>query len=849
VVGDWTGTGKTTVGVVDPATMTWYLRSSNSAGAPTIAPFRYGAPSWLPVVGHWAGGARSTVGVVDPKTMTWYLRNSNTPGAPDIKPFAFGAAGWAPIPGDWIGSGTTTVGAFDPGAGIWYQRNSNSPGAPDVTPFGYGAPHWTPVAGDWLPTKVLPPHTVSVTSGGSDVTLTTGGLLTLGTGAGEGITAGGATVDINSGGGASEKASSVITASNLRLRGNGAFVLQQGNNFNTVALATTGGPVGVTDTLSLSVGTVNGTSGAVTGGNSLTLTSAGNLTVNQAVNTDAVANSATSLLLIATGSLTANASLTSGGGAALSAGTNLTTNAPINTNGGALVAFAGTSGVGAEVDVNALVSASRATLNGGSGADTFRITPSPSAPITVNAGSPSTVPGDQLFLENLGAAQVATFNITNQVGSSKDGVFTFKTTNGTAAPAALNFTSIESFSQLSIAVGSYQTDANNHFVIFSQLNFNNVALEGQADVTSSGTPPFFVAPNLTNPVAPFSAPQVAVADINGDGVPDVIVGLGSGNQSQITVINGSSIVRIANGGAPLGPSDILTQFLAFDPTFVGGVYVAAGDILHDGSGRAAIVVGAGAGSLPNGQQQVRTFVNTAPPGQVFMTQLTGNPLGSFNPYGDNFTGGVRVAVGDVDGDGHADVITAPGPGGPPQVNVYDGATGNQKYNFMAYDPAFTGGLYIATGNYLGTSRADILVGPGTGATPDVKVFEGIDRAHLTLLADFQAFIPLSVLGTQTPDATSLPGVSSVAFGGRDTSGRLDILVGVGRGGLGAGKKLNPSDPSPNAKRDMGLGFRLAGNDFAHYGPDVATAAFVNFANNPEFLDGIQIGGVVSAPGQ
>src|SRR5262249_26519375 len=28
---------------------------------------------------------------------TWYLRNSNSPGAPDIAPFAYGAAGWVPL--------------------------------------------------------------------------------------------------------------------------------------------------------------------------------------------------------------------------------------------------------------------------------------------------------------------------------------------------------------------------------------------------------------------------------------------------------------------------------------------------------------------------------------------------------------------------------------------------------------------------------------------------------------------------------------------------------------------------------------------------------------------------------
>jgi hypothetical protein len=50
-VGDWDGDGTTTVDVVDPATMTWYLRNSNTPGAPDVTPFAYGMPAWTPVAG------------------------------------------------------------------------------------------------------------------------------------------------------------------------------------------------------------------------------------------------------------------------------------------------------------------------------------------------------------------------------------------------------------------------------------------------------------------------------------------------------------------------------------------------------------------------------------------------------------------------------------------------------------------------------------------------------------------------------------------------------------------------------------------------------------------------------
>src|SRR2546423_4951090 len=53
-----------------------------------------------------------------------------------------------------------------------------------------------------------------------------------------------------------------------------------------------------------------------------------------------------------------------------------------------------------------------------------------------------------------------------------------------------------------------------------------------------------------------------------------------------------------------------------------------------------------------------------------------------------FTGGVRVAAGDVNGDGFADIITGAGPGGGSSVKVFSGSTGQELFDFAAYDPKF-----------------------------------------------------------------------------------------------------------------------------------------------------------------
>jgi hypothetical protein len=153
ITGDWDGDGTTTIGVVDLSTETWYLRNSNSGGLPSYTPFRYGAPGWIPIVGDWIGTGRTSIGVFDPTSGNWFLRTEISGGLPDAGSFNYGAPGWFPVAGDWTGVGHAGVGVFDPLTANWYLRIELSSGGPDANPggvpFSYGAPHWLPVVGDW----------------------------------------------------------------------------------------------------------------------------------------------------------------------------------------------------------------------------------------------------------------------------------------------------------------------------------------------------------------------------------------------------------------------------------------------------------------------------------------------------------------------------------------------------------------------------------------------------------------------------------------------------------------------------------------------------------------------------
>ena len=155
--------------------------------------------------------------------------------------------------------------------------------------------------------------------------------------------------------------------------------------------------------------------------------------------------------------------------------------------------------------------------------------------------------------------------------------------------------------------------------------------------------------------------------------------------------------------------------------------------------------------------------NTAP---VAVYDADGSLRFSFFPYDTTYKGGVRVAVGDVNGDGFADVTTATGAGTAGHVKVFDGVSGAAIRNFIAFDPAFLGGASVAVGDVSGDGFADITGGAGAGGAPRVRVYDGQTG---TVAADFFAF-----------DAQYLGGVS-VAAGDVNGDGLSDIIAGASSG--------------------------------------------------------------------
>src|SRR5262245_7294375 len=229
------------------------------------------------------------------------------------------------------------------------------------------------------------------------------------------------------------------------------------------------------------------------------------------------------------------------------------------------------------------------------------------------------------------------------------------------------------------------------------------ALSGDARLVAFAS----FATNLVTPDAGFE--DVLVARLAA-GPNWLVTGAGAGGGPHVRGFDALA------GATPL-------SLFAYNPAFPGGVRVATGDLT--GAGTPELITGAG----PGGGPHVRIFS-----GPTGTSELAG--LGFF-AYESSFTGGVFVAAGKVGGGPAADLVTGPGEGRPPWVRIFalDGFGVHERGGFFAYDPAFQGGVRVAACDVDGDGQAEIITGPGPGGGPDVRVY-GVSAFGLVLKAAF-----------------------------------------------------------------------------------------------------------------
>ena len=144
-------------------------------------------------------------------------------------------------------------------------------------------------------------------------------------------------------------------------------------------------------------------------------------------------------------------------------------------------------------------------------------------------------------------------------------------------------------------------------------------------------------------------------------------------------------------------------------------------------------------------------------------------LSSFFAFDPSFTGGVRVAEGDVNGDGVPDYIAGAGPGGAPEIRIIDGAIGTIRASFLAFEPDFRGGVFVAAGDVNGDGLVDVIAGPAQGRR---------GRSRCSAAATPACCATCSCSTRRSAAACTSPRATSTATATRTS------IAGAGAGGIG-----------------------------------------------------------------
>lgn len=236
-----------------------------------------------------------------------------------------------------------------------------------------------------------------------------------------------------------------------------------------------------------------------------------------------------------------------------------------------------------------------------------------------------------------------------------------------------------------------------------------------------------------------SGVTVASGDVDGDGEKEIVTGPGDSAGPHVRIFKKDGTVKYPG-------------FFAYDERFRGGVNIALGDL--DGDGVDEIIAGAGVGGGPH----IRVF------------DVLGNQklTAGFFAYSENFRGGVNVAAGDIDRDGQDEIIAGAGKGGGPQIRVFEGNGELKPIQFFAFHPDFRGGISVASGDFDGDGKDEIVASQASDGEAWIKVYRYNNNQDI--LGQFNAY------GTGVEVGTHIA-VSDV-----DLDGIAEIISGAGYGG-------------------------------------------------------------------
>ena len=351
-----------------------------------------------------------------------------------------------------------------------------------------------------------------------------------------------------------------------------------------------------------------------------------------------------------------------------------------------------------------------------------------------------------------------------------------------------------------------------------------------------------------------------VIDVNGDGSPDLSGTLLTGEVTHFGFLNVGTTDRYDFRFTPTGGAmssyylgnDIAVTTTSENSTFTGSF---AADFRGGAKGNV--------GTTPGDRYVLSADkCSSSQPYVMIVDRITGQPLSKFLAYEPNYRGGVRVATGDLTGDGVDEIITAPGRSHQPEIKVFqqDG-TELTQFRFQAYADTFTGGVNVAVGDVDGDGKNDIVTSPSYGPS-EVKVWRNLyDSAHP--LADpvadtpYRAFLafPSSFIGGSVVRVADLGTfLHGTVVDPLAPDGKGEIVVGNGAGMRSTVKVFDATASTPQIVRTFlpftatfrgGVSLATAKVDASDLIPDVIVGAGTGGSSRVLTLDGVT-GSVLSS---
>jgi len=189
--------------------------------------------------------------------------------------------------------------------------------------------------------------------------------------------------------------------------------------------------------------------------------------------------------------------------------------------------------------------------------------------------------------------------------------------------------------------------------------------------------------------------KLQTGDVDGDGTAEIIVYPRASTAPQIAAYEYDG--------------KLVSRFYAYDSKIRGGYNLAVGDVNNDGNDE--FIVAPRAGLSP----------------QVAVFDKSGKQLSRFYAYASTFSGGVNVSVGDINGDGSLEIVVSPESKAGPQIRIFT-YKGSVLKQFWAYDSRLRGNFTSFVADVNGDGNAEIITAPGEGMGPQVSVFNSSGKA-------------------------------------------------------------------------------------------------------------------------